>query len=288
MGVGGILSKHSRDSERDADLNGARMLAAAGYNPIEMAKFFEKLEKQMGPAGSPKGLESWFASHPSPGRRVESVWEDIQFYPKKEYVAETGQFDTIKRLTAAIPPAKMKPAAALQPVQSKPREGLPQGFADLRTKDFAVAHPGNWQTGQPQAGGSLYIVPEGGVAKNQQGGVELIAGAMIDYYTPPSGTEELEAATKALRQSLQKGDSNLKVANAEAVTVGGKPGMLTRLTTRTSYSQDPEQIVQLYSVVRPAGLWTLALAAPKSRVAEGEQIFRQILQSVAFADSAPR
>ena len=287
LGVGGILSKYSRDAERDADLNGARMLAAAGYNPIEMAQFFEKLEKEMADA-KPKGLEAWFASHPSPGKRVQSVSEDIQFYPKKEYRADTGQFDKIKRLTAAIPRAKMKPAAALHPVQSKPREGLPQGFTDLRTKDFAVAYPANWQTGQPQAGGSLFIVPEGGAAKTQQGGVELIAGAMVDYYTPPSGADGLEAATKALLQSLQKGDSNLKVTNAEAVSVGGRPGLLSRLMTRTSYSQEPEQIVQLYSVVRPAGLWTLAFAAPKSRLAEGEPIFRQILQSVAFADQAPQ
>ena len=60
--------------------------------------------------------------------------------------------------------------------------------------------------------------------------------------------------------------------------------MLARLTTRTSFSQDPEQVVQLYSVVRPAGLWTLALAVPKSKFADAEPIFRQILASVAFAE----
>jgi hypothetical protein len=172
----------------------------------------------------------------------------------------------------------------LQPVQTKPREGLPQGFGDLRTKDFAVAYPGTWKAGQAQAGGSLFIVPEGGVNQTQQGGIELIAGAMIDYYTPPAGSEALDAATKALLQSLQKGDANLKIEKTEAVNVGGKAGMFNRLMTRTSHSQDPDQIVQLYSVVRTAGLWTLAFAAPKTRIAEGEPIFRQILQSVAFAD----
>jgi len=38
-----VLMKFSRDHERDADLNGARMMASAGYNPIDLATFFEKL-----------------------------------------------------------------------------------------------------------------------------------------------------------------------------------------------------------------------------------------------------
>jgi hypothetical protein len=284
LGVTGLLSKYSRDAERDSDLNGARMLAAAGYNPLEMARFFEKLEAEMGAASRPKGVESWFASHPSPGRRVQSVSEDIRFYPKKDYSADTGEFDRIKRLVASIPTAKMKPAAALQPVQAQPRQGLPQGFADLRTKDFAIAYPGGWKAGQAQAGGSLFIVPEGGAAKSQNGGIELIAGAMIDYYAPAGGGQELEAATKELLQVLQKGDPQMKIEKTESASVGGKPGKLTRLTTRTSYSQDPEQVVHFFSVARPAGLWTLALAVPKSKFAEAEPVFRQILQTVAFTE----
>ena len=284
LGVGALLGKYSRGAERDADLNGARMLAAAGYNPLEMARFFEKLEAQMAGADRPKGIEAWFSSHPAPERRVESVSEDIRFYPTKDYTADTGQFPKIKQLVTAIPPAKMKPAVALQPIQAQPREGLPNGFTDLRTKDFAIARPGNWQAGQAEAGGSLFIVPQGGAAKTQQGGIELIAGAMVDYYTPPGGSEDLQAATKALLESLQKGDTDLKIGNTEAVTIGGQPGVLTRLTTRTSYREDPEQVVHLYSVVRPAGLWTLAVAAPKSRFGEGEPVFRQIVQTVAFAN----
>jgi len=77
LGVASLLSKFSRGSERDADLNGARMVAEVGYSPIEVARFFEKLESQMGEAGKPKGLESWLSSHPNPGKRVQYVSEDI-------------------------------------------------------------------------------------------------------------------------------------------------------------------------------------------------------------------
>ena len=281
LGVGALLSKYSRDSERDADLNGARMLAAAGYNPLEMAHFFEKLEAQS--HDRPQGLEAWFASHPPSGRRVEEVSEDIKFYPPRQYGEGTGQFATIKQLVAAIPPPKMKPAIALQPIQARSREGLPVGFADLRTKDFAVACPESWQPVQAQ-GGRLFIVPKGGATETQQGGIELIAGAMLDYFTPPAGSEELGAATKALLDSIRRGDPNMKIGNTEAVNVGGASGMLTNLTTRTSYAKDPEQVIHLYSVVRPAGLWTLVLAFPKSMSAEGEPLSLQVVQTIAFAE----
>jgi predicted Zn-dependent protease len=44
IGAGSVLLKFSRNAERDADLLGTRMMARAGYNPLEMARFFEKLE----------------------------------------------------------------------------------------------------------------------------------------------------------------------------------------------------------------------------------------------------
>ncbi len=45
------LLKFSRTDEAEADYNGAEMMADAGYNPIEMARFFEKLEDKAGPRG---------------------------------------------------------------------------------------------------------------------------------------------------------------------------------------------------------------------------------------------
>ena len=93
-GLGGnsLLMKFSRGYEKDADLNGARMVAAAGYNPIELPNFFEKLQAKMGSAGEPKGLALWMSSHPASGSRIEYVSQDIKFYPKTTYSSATGNF----------------------------------------------------------------------------------------------------------------------------------------------------------------------------------------------------
>src|SRR4029453_6986003 len=218
FGVASLLSKFSRGSERDADLNGARMVAGVGYNPVEVARFFEKLESQMGEAARPKGLESWLSSHPNPGKRGQYVSEDIQFYPQRPYDATTGHFERVKKLVGSLPPPKLKPAAASKPIQAQPRGGLPQEFTDLQLRDFAVAYPGSWKPGQAQQGGGIYIVPEGGAKQSQSGGVELILGGLVDYALSPGDNRDLKSETTALLQGLQKGDQNLKIERTASAT----------------------------------------------------------------------
>src|SRR5690348_16708088 len=62
LGLGGnsLILKFSRDAETEADLLGSHLMAEAGYNPIEMARFFEKLA-----ANGSQGLQ-FFSDHPNP------------------------------------------------------------------------------------------------------------------------------------------------------------------------------------------------------------------------------
>lgn len=277
-----VLMKFSRDHERDADLNGARMMASAGYNPIDLATFFEKLEKQMGTAAQPKGLSNWFSSHPSPGNRVEYVSEDVTFYPKRDYTADSGGFKRIQQIATSIPPPKPQPGALLQPKQSpQPRQNLPEGYKDVQLTGFAIACPSDWQAGQAGGGGSVYIVPQGGAKQNQQSGVELILGGMVDYYKPQSGAVELQATTNELIGNLKKGDPAMQLTNPSRTDIGGQPGLMTKLTTKTSDGQ--EQVVYFYTVARNNLLWNLALAAPTSQLSSMEPTFRNIAGSVVFA-----
>ena len=283
-GLGGnsLLMRFSRGYERDADLNGARMMASAGYNPIELANFFEKLQAKMGSAGEPKGLALWMASHPANGSRIEYVSQDIQFYPRKSYSSSTGNFSRVKQVVAGLPPAKPKPAALIQAAQGGAARSLPAGFKDYQAKGFSIAYPAAWQAGIPQGGGSLYLVPNGGTKQGQNNSVELLTGAMIDYYVPQSGAANLDGTTAEFVQSLAKGDPSLKAEKSIRASVGSKPALLTRLTTKTSAQQD--QTVFLYTVARDAGLWYLVLAATPAQLGEIEPVFRQMEQTVLFPD----
>ena len=145
-----------------------------------------------------------------------------------------------------------------------------------------MAYPASWQAGQPQQGGSLYFVPPGGAKQGQNNSVELLSGAMIDYYVPLSREPNLDGTTAEFVQSLKKGDPSLKAEIPVRASIGGKPALLTKLTTKTSAQMD--QIIDLYTVPREAGLWYLVVAAGPSQLAEFEPIFHQMEQSVLFPD----
>jgi predicted Zn-dependent protease len=59
--------KSNREAEEQADAEGARLMAAAGYNPREMAEFFERLEERDG------GVREEPGDHPDPASRVAAI-----------------------------------------------------------------------------------------------------------------------------------------------------------------------------------------------------------------------
>jgi predicted Zn-dependent protease len=69
--AGGALARFSRGAEREADEQGIRYMAAAGYNPRGMATMFQKLmdnEKRQ-----PGTVEKFFSTHPLTTERVRDA-----------------------------------------------------------------------------------------------------------------------------------------------------------------------------------------------------------------------
>ena len=287
LGENSLIMKFSRGYEHDADLNGARMMSSAGYDPIQLPQFFEKLEKTQGTAAEPKGLALWLADHPPTGSRIQYVSDDIKFYPQRSYATSTGDFTRIKKQLATIPPPRPQPGKLILAKQgATPRTNLPTGLKDYSANGFSIAYPADWQVGQAQPGSSLYLIPQGGVAKDQNGGVELLSGAMIDYYVPQAGASStnLDTSTREFLDGLQKGDANLKSAKPERVDIAGKPALRTRITTKTSLQQEPDQVVYLYTVPRPSGLWYIVLATQPSKLNAFDPVAAQMVQTIQFAD----
>lgn len=90
---GGMLSmKYSRGDEAQADAVGAIIMYKAGYDPRQMALFFETLEKQGGPGGP-----QFLSDHPNPGNRYEAVSHEVQNWPPEQYRTDTAQFTRIRQ-----------------------------------------------------------------------------------------------------------------------------------------------------------------------------------------------
>jgi beta-barrel assembly-enhancing protease len=77
-----VLTSYSRNSETEADLEGARMLHAANIDPKAMAEFFELLKEE---EGDIPGLVAWISTHPQHSKRVENISNYEKTLTKKEY-----------------------------------------------------------------------------------------------------------------------------------------------------------------------------------------------------------
>jgi beta-barrel assembly-enhancing protease len=101
LAANSAILKYSRDAESQADYNGALIMADAGYNPVEMARFFEKLQAQ---GGGNSALSQFLSDHPNPGNRVKAVEQEIQYIPQRTYRDNiTGEFAGLKAYVARLP-----------------------------------------------------------------------------------------------------------------------------------------------------------------------------------------
>ena len=76
FGLNTLFLKYSRDAETQADVMGAQMMAHAGYDPLEMASFFDLLREQA--RHDPGRFEQFFSSHPAPADRAARIRQEAQ------------------------------------------------------------------------------------------------------------------------------------------------------------------------------------------------------------------
>jgi predicted Zn-dependent protease len=97
FGVNAALLRYSRENEREADALGARLAAEAGYDPRELAHFFEKLKAQSGGASGDSKIIEFLSDHPNPGNREELIIAEARALPNSRYNFQTGVFPRMKR-----------------------------------------------------------------------------------------------------------------------------------------------------------------------------------------------
>jgi beta-barrel assembly-enhancing protease len=101
MGANGFILKFSRDAESEADALGAHLMADAGYDPIEMARFFRKLQSIGGQGNS--RLAQFLSDHPNPGNRERAIEAEAETIPARRYGFETGGFARMRSDVASLP-----------------------------------------------------------------------------------------------------------------------------------------------------------------------------------------
>ncbi len=290
LGANSLLLKFSRTAETQADLLGCQIAAQAGYDPIEMARFFEKLEASGGARGP-----QFFSDHPNPGNRMKAIQDLIQKLPRREYASDSGQLARMKARVASLPAPKPKPAQAQtaasssSPSSSPATAGLslPNSRPSARLqsyqgRDFRLSYPDNWRVSTSQDSSSITIAPPSGVAQ-MQNGASIGYGVVISYYKPQIAKPSLWQATDELISRLRASDSAMRAAPEmpREIRVGGKSAILTGLYSNSVF-QGQTELDRIITVGHPNGLVYVAFIAPEGERPYVDKAFEQILQSLQF------
>ncbi len=243
FGVGSVFLKYSRSFEAQADDVGARIMYNAGYNPVEMANFFRKLEEDGGSRGS-----QFFSDHPNPGNRVAAVSKEVQSFPHKSFQSNSNSaFLRAKQQAQGI---KGYTAQEIQQQAQKVQQGgqvadptvsSVQPGTNYQTFDhsaFTVAYPDNWKAfGDRQS--ALTIAPESGISQN------AVAYGVIISGFQPENPDNLDQATHELVASLRQSNPDLKtIGNDDDIRVNGVKGKSIDLIGKSPIQDKSGQAVQ--------------------------------------------
>jgi hypothetical protein len=280
LGLAGnsFILKFSRDAETEADAMGSHLMAESGYDPIQMAKFFEKLNASGG-----QQLQI-LSDHPNPGNREAAISAEMRTMPERQYGTETGQFSRMKKELAALPPPSKKPGAnAPAPGGSVPPPGEPPSNGDMQTysgRGFAIQYPQGWQAFGDANATDVTLAPRDGVVQ-QNGNSQVGFGTVIGQFTPQSGRADLRSSTSDLIKRLQSENSELSVSGGQqSTTAGGLPAITT--TLRSSSPFGGAEIDMLVTVFRQGKLWYAVFVAPEKDQPRVANTFKQMQDSVSF------
>ncbi len=111
FGLNTLFLKFSRTAEEQADLTGAQMMAAAGYDPADMVDFFAILAKEQG--RNPGKVAQFFSSHPAPANRAARINGEIDQL-RINVTRPIGGFAQVKAKLG-----RMRPAASMQQIAAE-------------------------------------------------------------------------------------------------------------------------------------------------------------------------
>jgi hypothetical protein len=270
LGANSFILKFSRDAETEADALGSRLMAAGGYDPVQMARFFEKLAQGPQP---PQIL----SDHPNPGNRERAIQSEVQSMPSRNYGYQTGDFARMKTTLKSVPPPPKKAAAVPQPVTGTPSAT----WQNFQGQTFAISYPANWQVFGDRDSSSVTIAPREGLVE-QGGKTQIGYGAILSYFmTEAKSRPDLRAATEDLVHHLKVDNPRLEVSKASRTAkIAGAGGMVTMLAGSSPFGGG--EVDALVTVMRPQGLFYIVFIAPEKDYPQLQDTLQKMLDSVRF------
>ena len=309
FGAGTLLLKYSREDEAQADSVGAVIMYKAGYNPMELANFFEILNKEGG------GPPQFLSDHPAPGNRAAAIDKEIKPWPAKQYVSSSQDFQSAKKQAASTKgytqqeiaegaksgrwarenmqsgavPASLKQTVASGGTASQ--TGVPEtisnvtfeqirpsgDFTQAQGNGFSISYPSNWATASGQ--NSLTIAPKAGVGQN------AIAYGVVTSTVQDPKASSLDQAAQDLIENLQQSNSGMRQnSSVHSTSVNGIQGREVDLSSTSPIQQSgsslPERDKLVLLPVSNGNYLYLIFIAPERDFGALEPTFGKMLESL--------
>ena len=291
FGLGTAFLKYSREYEKQADLLGAQIMARAGYNPLDLGRMFETIQKQ-----SRGGGPQWLSSHPDPGNRSAYIAKEaamLQVTPRETHVAE---FQQARGLFASLPPAKsMAELERASTAGGAPSSGgtsvgrigdpVPPPASQFRTvrggNVFDVAVPQNWQA--ISSTNAVKFAPQNGYGVVD--GRQTVFTHGIELGVARASSGDLGDATRTLVANFARENPDLRQTSDERdIRLSQRNGLGLSLVNR-SHLGGTERIGIYTTFLADGNLFYVATIVPDEEAAQYGPVFDRIARSIRLRDA---
>lgn len=290
FGLGTWLLKYGREYEKQADLLGAQIMARAGYDPRDLGRMFETIQKQTG-----NGAPEWMSSHPDPGNRSAYIAKEAQALQISSRTTNNAGFDAVRSRLSSLPPAQAMADVAKRSegaggdggtggvVAGRVGEPVARPSTQYRTAQggrlFVVQVPMNWQN--IASNSAIKFVPQNGYG-DYNGETVFTHGAEVGV-TRPSSTD-LGDATIALVESFRRSNPDLRTqGSTKQIRLASRTGLAVPMVNRSALGG--VEYVELYTtLLRDGNLFYVATIVPERESSAYQPAFSRLLSSLRLKD----
>jgi beta-barrel assembly-enhancing protease len=289
IGVGTWFMKYGREYEREADLFGAQLMARAGYDPREMARMFQTIEKQGG-GGGPEFL----SDHPNPGNRVQAINREAEMLRVEGGRGASGDLQSINARLNQMPQAPTSAQVAKTKQGQQRREPVGTNGRAIRVEQpsdqwrthqpgnfLRISVPANWE--QVGGGNVITYAPEGGYVSGQNGQSAFTHGLELGV---TRGDGNLQQQTESLLQSFAQSNPQLRRQGGYTrANIGGRQGLTTTLSNVSEVTGEAEAVNVSTVQLRDGSVLFLIGVAPADEARTYLNTFNRIRQNVQLSDA---
>jgi Zn-dependent protease with chaperone function len=286
FGLGAAFLRFGREYEKQADLEGAQIMARAGYDPRDMANMFKTIEQTAGKSGP-----EWLSDHPNPGNRSEYIAEEARALRVENVSNDSARFDRVKAHLQSLPKAPTSQEAARSRSSpgssstgpSRPPTGNVAPPSSRFTqytigRIFKVSVPANWR--QSEGSSAVTFAPEGAYGTIKGQGVFTHG---IEFGVSRTGGQGLDAATRELVDSLAQGNPRMKPSDDfRPTSIGGRDGLRATLQNVSEVTGDEERVQVLTTKLDDGSLFYAVAVAPEAHYDSYSPAFQRAIDSLRF------